>query len=140
MNVKFFDIYKAAPTKKKIFLSIIKSIKNNNFIGGEEVKKFEDNFSKFIGIKNTISVGNGTDALEIAIKSLNLKKGSEVIIPVNTWISTAEAVIANNLKLKFCDVNLEDYTIDIKDLEKKISKKTKLIIPVHLYGNADAFP
>jgi ATP-dependent Zn protease len=116
MNVKFFDIYKAAPTKKKIFISIIKSIKNNNFIGGEEVKKFEDNFSKFIGIKNTISVGNGTDALEIAIKSLNLKKGSEVIIPVNTWISTAEAVIANNLKLKFCDINLDDYTINIKDL------------------------
>lgn len=136
MNVKFFDIYKATPTKKKIFFSIIKSIKNNNFIGGEEVKKFEDNFSKFIGIKNTISVGNGTDALEIAIKSLNLKKGSEVIIPVNTWISTAEAVIANNLKLKFCDINLDDYTINIKDLERKINKKTKLIIPVHLYGNA----
>lgn len=136
MNIKFFDIYKATYLKKKIFASIIRSIKKNNFIGGDEVKKFEYNFSRFIGVKNTVSVGNGTDALEIAIKSLNLKRGSEVIIPVNTWISTAEAVIANNLKIKFCDINLDDYTIDIKDLEKKISKKTKLIIPVHLYGNA----
>jgi len=136
MNVKFFDIYKAIYSKNKIFNLIKKLIKNNNFIGGYEVKKFEDNFSKFLGIKNTITVGNGTDALEIAIKSLNLKEGSEVIVPANTWISTAEAVVTNKLKLKFCDINLDDYTINIEDLKKKINKKTKLIIPVHLYGNA----
>ena len=63
--------------------------------------------------------GNGTDALEIAIKSLNLKKGSEVIVPNNTWISTAEAVIANGHNVKFCDVNLDDYSICLSDLKKK---------------------
>ena len=66
-------------------------------------------------------VGNGTDALEIAIQSLNLRKGSEVILPVNTWISTAEAIITNDLKIVFCDINLDDYSICLNDL-KKINK------------------
>ena len=87
--------------------------------------------------KYCISVGNGTDALEIAIKSLSLKKNSEIIVPVNTWISTAEAVITNGYKVVFCDVNLDDYSICLKDLKKKISKKTSAIIPVHLLWCAD---
>ena len=67
--------------------------------------------------------------------SLNLKKGSEVIIPVNTWISTAEAIQNNGYKIIFCDVDLNDYSICLKDLKKKISRKTSAIIAVHLYGN-----
>ena len=73
-------------------------IKSSKFVGGTEVKLFEKNFSKFTGSKYTVSLGNGTDALEIAIKSLSLKKGSEVILPVNTWISTAEAIVVIILK------------------------------------------
>ena len=96
---------------------------------------FEKKFSKFIGTKYCISVGNGTDALEIAVRSLKLKKGSEIIVPVNTWISTAEAVVNNGFKLIFCDINLDDYTICLKDFKKKITSKTKAVIPVHLYGN-----
>ena len=72
---------------------------------------------------------------EIAVLSLNLKKGTEIIIPVNTWISTAEAIKNNGYKIIFCDVNLADYSICLKDLRKKISKKTSAIIAVHLYGN-----
>ena len=135
MKVKFTNLYKLIPQKKKINKKIQLLIKKANFVGGEEVRLFEKNFAKFVGAKNCISVGNGTDALEIAIKSLNLKKGSEVIVPNNTWISTAEAVIANSLNVKFCDVNLEDYSICLNDLKKKINKKTKAIIVVHLYGN-----
>ena len=85
-------------------------------------------------------MANGTDALEIAVKSLNLKEGSEVIVPVNTWISTAEAVLKNNLKIVFCDINLKDYSICLKDLKTKINKKTRLIMPVHLYGNPSNLP
>ena len=76
-------------------------------------------FSKFTGSKYTVGLGNGTDALEIAVKSLNIKENSEVILPVNTWISTAEAALSNNLKNYFCDVNLDDYSICLKDLKKK---------------------
>ena len=135
MKIKFTNLYKLIPQKKKINLKIKSLIKNANFVGGKDVKLFEKNFAKFVGSKYCISVGNGTDALEIALKSLNLKKGSEVIVPNNTWISTAEAVIANNLKVIFCDINLDDYSICIKDLKKKINNKTQAIIAVHLYGN-----
>ncbi len=135
MKVKFTDLYKLTPHKKLIFNKLKKLIKNSNFIGGIELKKFEKNFQKFVGSKYFISVANGTDALEIAIKALNLKKGSEIIVPVNTWISTAEAVLTNGFKVVFCDVNLDDYTICIKDLKKKINSKTKAIIAVHLFGN-----
>ena len=135
MKIKFTNLYKLIPQKKKINLKIKSLIKNANFVGGKDVKLFEKNFAKFVGSKYCISVGNGTDALEIALQSLNLKKGSEVIVPNNTWISTAEAVIANNLRVVFCDVNLDDYSICLKDLKKKVNKKTKAIIAVHLYGN-----
>ena len=135
MRIKFTNLYKLAPKKKQILSKINKLIKNSNFVGGQEVKNFEKNFSKFVKSKYCISLGNGTDALEIAINSLNIKKAAEIIVPVNTWISTAEAVINNNYKLVFCDINLDDYTIDLDDLKKKITKKTKAIILVHLYGN-----
>ena len=135
MKVKFTNLYKAnVINHEKIFKRINKLVKNNQFIGGKEVLDFEKEFRKFTKTRYCISVGNGTDALEIAIESLNLKKGSEIIVPVNTWISTAESVSRAGYKLVFCDINLDNYTIDIKDLKKKITKKTKLIIPVHLYG------
>ena len=140
MKVKFTDLYKLIRNKKTIFNKINGLIKNSKFVGGEEITNFEKNFSNFVGSRYCVALGNGTDALEIAIQSLNIKKGSEVILPVNTWISTAEAVITNGLKIVFCDINLNDYSICLDDLKKKINKKTKLIMPVHLYGNPSDLP
>ena len=80
-------------------------------------------------------MANGTDALEIAIESLNLKKNSEIIVPANTWISAASAVVRQNYNLIFCDINLDDYNMNIEDL-KKITKNTSAIIIVHLFGKA----
>ena len=133
--IKFTDLYKLAPDKKTIFKKINFLIKNSQFIGGKEVVNFEREFSKFIGCRYCISVANGTDALFLSIKALNLKENSEAIVPANTWISTAEAVVNSGLKLVFCDINLEDYSMNLDDLKKKITKKTRLILPVHLYGN-----
>ncbi len=135
MKINFTNLYKLTPNKNKIKNKINFLIQNNKFIGGEEVERFEFEFAKFTGSKYCVSLGNGTDALYLAVKSLNLKKGSEVIVPSNTWISTAESVLGDNLKVVFCDVNLDDYSICTKDLESKINSKTKLIMPVHLYGN-----
>ena len=135
MKIKFTNLYKLAPNKKKIFSKIKNLIVNSNFIGGPEVKNFENSFKNYTGSKFCISVANGTDALEIAVNSLDLKKGSEIIVPVNTWISTAEAVVNNGYKLVFCDISLDNYTVDLKDLKKKINKNTSAIIVVHLYGN-----
>lgn len=134
MKIKFTDLYKLNNNKKKILKKISSLIKESSFVGGKEVKNFENNFKRYIKTKYCISVGNATDALEIAIKSLELKKNSEIIVPVNTWISTAEAVVNNGYKLVFCDINLDDYSICLKDLQNKITKKTSAIIPVHLFG------
>lgn len=134
MKVKFTNLYKLAPQKRQILSKITTLVKGSNFVGGSEVEKFETNFAKYTNIKNCISLANGTDALEIALKSLNLKKGSEVIVPVNTWIATAEAVVNNGHKLVFCDINLNDYSISLADLKMKITNKTRAIIAVHLYG------
>ena len=135
MKINFTNFYKSLSDKNKIFNKIKFHIRNNQFVGGESVVNFENSFSKFINSKYCVSLGNGTDALEIAIRSLNLKKNSEVIVPINTWISTAEAVVNCGFKVVFCDINLNDYTIDTNDLIKKITQKTSLIIIVHLYGN-----
>ena len=139
MNVSFTNLFKASQYgdkkfKKKIINGLSRLISKNQFIGGEQVNKFEKKFSKYININHCITVANGTDALEIAVESLKLPKESEVILPVNTWISTAEAVTRNGLKVVFCDINLNDYSINLKDLKKKITKKTSLVIAVHLYG------
>ena len=134
MNLKFLDLkYQTIGLEKRIFHSIKKNISNSSFIGGEDLIKFQEEFSNYLKVKFCLGVANGTDALEIAIKSLELKKGSEVLVPANTWISAAEAVLNNNLNLKFVDVD-DTHNICVNDLEK-INKNTGAIIIVHLYGN-----
>ena len=135
MHIKFTNLYKLIDEKNKILKKINKLIKESKFVGGQELYNFENKFKKFVKSKYCIGVANGTDALEIAVKSLNLRKDSEIIVPVNTWISTAEAVVSNGFKVIFCDVDLDDYSICLKDLKKKITSKTRAIIAVHLYGN-----
>ena len=135
MYVNFTNLQKLVPNKKKVISLIHDNINNNQFIGGKQIELFKKKFKDFLNCKYVIPVANGTDALEIALKSLNLPTGSEVIVPSNSWISTASCVIQNNLKIVFCDVNLDDYSISIDDLKKKITKKTRCIIAVHLYGN-----
>lgn len=139
MKIQFTNLYKAnAYGAKNIHNNISKGINNlikkNIFIGGSIVSDFEKSFAKFTGSNFCIGVANGTDALEIALEALDLKKGSEVIVPVNTWISTAEAVTRSGLKIIFCDISLNDYTICLKDLKKKINNRTTAIMVVHLYG------
>ncbi len=136
MRIKFLDLelqYKK--NKKEIDLAIYNTIKKSSFIGGSIKEKFESNFAKFINSKYCLGVANGTDALEIAIESLNLKKNSEIIVPSNSWISSSEAVTRNNLKVVFCDIDKETYTIDTEKLEKVINKNTSAIIAVHLFGH-----
>ena len=121
MNVKFSNFYKSHKLHSIIFSKIKELIKKNELVGGDEILKFEKNFSNFVNIKHCITVGNGTDALEIALESLNLRRETEIIVPAHTWISTAEIVVRSGFKLVFCDIDVDRYTIDISDLKKKIS-------------------
>ena len=134
--IKFYDIYKQ---DQKLHASILRDIKKifkkGDFILGNDVLNFEKNFSKFCNSKFSVGCANGTDALTIALKSLNLKKNSEVIIPAMTYCSTAFSIINANLKPVLVDTEFMKSTISISHLKKKINSKTKVIMPVHLYGS-----
>ena len=120
---------------KKIINNFKKNIKKGDFILGNDVKNFENKYSKYIGSKFSVGCANGTDALLLALKSLNLPKGSEVIIPAMTYCSTAFAVINAGLKPVLVDIENNTPLIDIDKIRKKINSKTKVIMPVHLYGS-----
>jgi len=116
--------------KKKIY----DTIKKRDFILGINVKKFEDSFSKLSRIKYSVSCASGTDALILALKSLNLKNSDAVIVPAMTYISTGLSVLLNNNKLTYADIDNNTGLISINNIAKKITKKTKVVIPVNLYG------
>ena len=123
-QIKFYDIYNQDKSiHSKIITKISKTIKKNNFILTEDVKNFEKNFAKFCNTKFSVGVGNGTDALYIALKSLNLKKNDEVIIPAMTWKSTLTAVLNNNLKPVLVDIENNSSNININEIKKKNYKK-----------------
>ena len=120
--------------KSEIDNAIKECIADTNFIKGKAVSEFERNFADYLGVKYCVGCGNGTDALEIIMTSLNIGPGDEVIVPALTWISTAEAVTNVGAEPVFVDINPRTYTIDPSKIEEKLTKRTKAIIPVHLYG------
>lgn len=103
--------------------------------GGKRVQEFENSLKNFLNVKHVISLNSGTAALHAALLSIGIKSGDEVLLPSFTFVATANSVIATGAKPVFVDINKKDYTIDHQDLRKKITNKTKAIIPVHLYGH-----
>ncbi len=133
--IKFYDINKQDKHLHNIFIDVLrKHFKKSDFILGYSVRKFEINFSNFTNSKFAVGCANGTDALYLALKTLNLPKNSEVIVPAMTWVSTVLAIINNDLKPVLVDVNKNDSLISLNEIKKKLSSKTKVIMPVNLYG------
>ncbi len=133
--IRFLDLYSQYKTiKEDIDKAIYETINTSSFIGGEKVVNFEKAFSDYHGSKFCVSCANGTDALEIAIESLDLPKGSEIIVPANSFIASSEAVTRTGHKIIFADVDPERYTISLKNIEPLVTLRTKAIIVVHLYG------
>ena len=120
---------------KKILSKLDKVLLKGNIFFGSELKKFERNFLSKYKSSYGIAVGSGTDALYISLKALNIKNGDEVITAANTAIPTISAIVNSGAIPKLVDVG-EDYLIDPLKIEKQINKKTKAIIPVHLYGQS----
>jgi len=134
MNVKFLDLSRIhEPLKAEFMKEIENIITTNNYILGNKVEEFENNFAKFHETAYGIGVDSGTSALELSLKALGIGEGDEVIVPANTFIATASAVVFAQAKPVFVDCD-ENYNINTKNIEKHITKKTKAIIPVHLYG------
>ena len=103
--------------------------------GGKRVQEFESSLRTFLNVKHAISVNSGTAALHAALLALDIKADDEVLLPSFTFVATANSVVASGAKPVFVDINTKDYTIDLNDLKRKISKNSKAIIPVHLYGH-----
>ena len=135
--IKYEDLKKvnqlAVPNYKKIFNSFWNS---GSYILGKILLNFEKNFSKFIGVKYSVGVNSGYDALFLSLRCLNLPKNSEVILSSCSYIAAINAVIANNLKPILVEPDIDTYNIDPNKIEKSITKKTKVILITHLYGRS----
>lgn len=119
---------------KKGLKNVQKVLRSGWLVQGKNVFLLENLWKKYTGSKYCVVVNSCTSALIVALKALDLKTGDEVIVPSFTWISTANAPYLLGAKVKFCDISLKDYNLDISKLKKIISKKTKFIIAVHLFG------
>lgn len=115
-------------------------IEKGAFISGPFARQFEEDFKQYVGTEYCMSCGNGTDAIEILLQAMGIGPGDEVIVPAISWIATSEAVSTVGATPIFVDLHPETYTIDPNLIEAKITKKTKAIIPVHLYGNPADMP
>jgi len=103
-------------------------------VQGEVVKRFEDEFSRYIGTKNAIAVSNGTVALDLALKALGLRPGDEVVTPAFTFIATANAILYQGLRPVFADVDPRTFNLDPESLAEVVTPQTRAVVGVHLYG------
>ncbi len=140
--IPFIDLKREyAEISEEINQAIQGVLENGWFILGEEVKRFEQEFSRYIGTKYAIGVNSGSDALFLGLKALGIGKGDEVITVSHTFISTVDAIVRNGAKPVFVDIDAYTYCIDITKIEERITKRTRVLLPVHLYGHpADMQP
>jgi len=135
MYIPFVDLkVQYHSLKTEINQAIQSVIVETAFIKGKYVDTFEKDYANEYSVKHCISVANGTEAIYVVLKALSIGPGDEVITVANSWISTSEAITQTGAKVVFVDIEPDFYTIDVRQIEEKITSKTKAIIPVHLYG------
>ncbi|WP_313346643.1 DegT/DnrJ/EryC1/StrS family aminotransferase [Sedimentibacter sp.] len=120
--------------ENEINSEVLQVLKSGKYIMGDNVKQFEKEFAEYLGVKHAISVGNGTDALIIALKAIGVRSGDEVITCAMSFFATAEAIAMVGAIPVFVDCTKDTYVLDYTKIEEKITDKTKAIIPIHLYG------
>ncbi len=136
MKVPMVDMLAGYPAIKDEAEAAVKNVMNKgNFILGEQVARFEKEFAALNGSQYAVGVANGTDALRLAIIAAGIKPGDEVITSPFTFIATTETISQTGAVPVFADIEADTYDIDPKSVEKKITKKTRAILPVHLYGH-----
>ena len=142
MKIPFVDLKSQyASIKNEIDASINQVLSEAAFVGGPFLEKFEQEFAAFIGARHCIGVGNGTDAIFIALNALGIGPGDEVITAANSFIATSEAITMAGADVVFADIDPATFNLDVNDLESRITSRTRAIIVVHLYGQpADMDP
>ena len=126
--------YQHEQIREDVLKALTETYDSNWYVLGDRLKKFENEFSFYSKIKNTIGVGNGLEAIKISLKALGIKQGDEIIIPANTYIATVLAVTEIGAIPVLVEPELNSYNIDPNRIEEKITRNTKAILPVHLYG------
>src|SRR5579862_8385330 len=135
MKVPFMDLQSEHRLLRPELLRVWGEILDNaGFVGGSAVERFEANFADFCEVRHAVGVANGTDALLLALAALDIGAGDEVILPANSFVATAEAVVHAGAIPVFVDINPRTYTIDVNQVEARITSRTRALIPVHLYG------
>lgn len=139
MTIPFMDIKRQyLGIEKDIQEALHRVFERSSFILGPEGKKFEEQFAQYIGVPYGVGVNSGTDALHLALLALGIEQGDEVLTVANTAIPTVSAIIVSGAKPVFVDIEKDTYLMDTTQIERKITSKTKAILPVHLYGNCVA--
>lgn len=134
--IRFLDLYQQYTSMKaEIDEAVQEVIRDAAFIGGPYVARFEQNFAAYQQAPHCVGVGNGTDAIEIAIEALGLPAQSEVIVPANSFIASSEAVTRAGCVVRFADVRPDTYTVDMVAVERCITPVTSAILAVHIYGH-----
>jgi dTDP-4-amino-4,6-dideoxygalactose transaminase len=114
--------------------AVLRVVRSGRYVGGAEVTAFEQRFADYLGVEHAVALGNGTDALQLALIAAGVGRGAEVLVPANTFIATAEAVVATGGTPRFVDVDPATGLIDLECAAALIGARTKAILPVHLYG------
>lgn len=137
MNIPLIDLKAQYESlSEELNKTTLEVLASANYILGKNVIEFEKEFAQYIGVKHAISVGNGTDALIIALKAMGIGEGDEVITTPFTFFATAESISAVGAKPIFVDVDIDTFNIDVTKIESKITSKTKAIMPVHIFGQS----
>jgi dTDP-4-amino-4,6-dideoxygalactose transaminase len=135
MDIQFVDLRKQyAPFKEEILSGIAKVLDGMHLFLGENVQALEKEFAQFCGAAHGIGVSDGTSALHIILRAMDIGPGDEVITVSHTFIATAEAIVLAGAKPVFVDIDPATYLMDVSQVEAKITPRTKAILPVHLYG------
>ncbi len=135
MKVPFVNLWAQYQSiKDEIDAAVESVIKSSAFIGGQYVKKFEEEFAQYVGSKHCVGVANGTDAIYIVLRALGIGPGDEVITVANSFIATSEAITLTGARVVFVDCDSQTYNIDCAKVAAAINQRTKAIVPVHLYG------
>lgn len=135
MKVPLVDLKRQYTSLEKDILdSMGEVLRSSSFILGPAVEKFENEFAHYCGAEHTVGVASGTDALLLTLKALDIGDGDEVLTVPNTFMATVDAIVRAGARPVFVEIDKDTYTIDVNQIEAKITKKTKVLLPVHLYG------
>src|SRR3989344_5140452 len=143
MDIPFLDFEKQyKEIEKELKVALARIFDRHHYILGPELEAFEKEFAKYLGVKYVVGLNSGTDALEFCLRALDIKKGDEVITPANSYIATSLAISYVGAHPVLVDCDPETYQVDVKEIEKKITKNTKAILhgkKLGTFGNINAF-